>query len=349
MAANSPFQAITKTYVFDATTGAGTALQIAATSGSTTYEQYLVANNGGNGVWVTLASTAAGAVQTIPVVGTPGNAVWIEAGNTRVLTGPSQAWFNAQTAASTTELYITGGDGILTGVASVGEGSGGPTANVNVTNTSLPVAGTVASGAADSGNPVKVGGVFNTTLPTLTNGQRGDLQLGSRGGLNVSLLAASGTQAATVSTQADAQAAQGALYVVSQNAAFNGASYDRVRNNVDTAALITLTAQAAGTVNSADQTNYNGRGVVVGINVTVATAETLTINIQGKDAASGVYYTLLSSTALAITGFTALTLYPGATTTANVSISGVLPRTWRVQAVVTGTSVSATVGASVIV
>ncbi|TGP65458.1 hypothetical protein EN868_03145 [Mesorhizobium sp. M2D.F.Ca.ET.225.01.1.1] len=44
---------------------------------------------------------------------------------------------------------------------------------------SVPVtaAGNVASGAADSGNPVKIGGVYNSTLPTLTTGQRGDAQL----------------------------------------------------------------------------------------------------------------------------------------------------------------------------
>lgn len=41
------------------------------------------------------------------------------------------------------------------------------------------VVGNVASGVADSGNPVKVGGVFNTVLPTLTTGQRGDIQLDS--------------------------------------------------------------------------------------------------------------------------------------------------------------------------
>lgn len=34
----------------------------------------------------------------------------------------------------------------------------------------------VAAGATDSGNPVKVGGVYNSTPPTLTTGQRGDLQ-----------------------------------------------------------------------------------------------------------------------------------------------------------------------------
>ena len=39
------------------------------------------------------------------------------------------------------------------------------------------VGGGVASGDPDSGNPVKVGGVYNTTPPTLANGERGDLQL----------------------------------------------------------------------------------------------------------------------------------------------------------------------------
>lgn len=37
--------------------------------------------------------------------------------------------------------------------------------------------GNVASGATDAGNPIKVGGVFNTTPAALTTGQRGDMQL----------------------------------------------------------------------------------------------------------------------------------------------------------------------------
>ena len=43
--------------------------------------------------------------------------------------------------------------------------------------------GNVASGATDSGNPVKVGGVYNPTLPTFSAGQRGDLQVDSQGRL----------------------------------------------------------------------------------------------------------------------------------------------------------------------
>lgn len=53
--------------------------------------------------------------------------------------------------------------------------------------------GNVASGSSDSGNPVKVGGRYNSTPPTLTNGQRGDLQLDASGNLKVNAAAMSGT------------------------------------------------------------------------------------------------------------------------------------------------------------
>lgn len=124
-------------------------------------------------------------------------------------------------------------------------------------------------------------------------------------------------------------------------------------SNHDKNALITLTTQGVGTVNGTDQTNVNGRGVQVGIDITAltGTSPTVTVTIEGKDAASGKYYTLLQSAALAATGFTLLTLYPGAPTTANVSSPQVLPATWRVKAVVGGTTpaATATIGASVIV
>lgn len=38
------------------------------------------------------------------------------------------------------------------------------------------VVGNVASGSSDSGNPVKIGAVYNSTLPTLSTGQRVDAQ-----------------------------------------------------------------------------------------------------------------------------------------------------------------------------
>jgi hypothetical protein len=48
-------------------------------------------------------------------------------------------------------------------------------------NLNAQVVGNIASAGADSGNPVKTGGVFNTTQPTALNGQRVDSQATARG------------------------------------------------------------------------------------------------------------------------------------------------------------------------
>lgn len=136
------------------------------------------------------------------------------------------------------------------------------------------------------------------------------------------------------------------------NYGFNGTTYDRVRNNIDSAAsILTLTAQAPGTVNSADQTNFNGRGVKLGINITADSAGTalVVVTIQGKDTVSGQYYTILTSASLATVAFSTLTVYPAITATANVAASDILPRTWRASVTVSGAgTASATVGSSTI-
>lgn len=95
-----------------------------------------------------------------------------------------------------------------------------------------PVAGTVASGTADSGNPVKVGGVFRSTMPTLTDGQRGDLQLDNRAGLLVSIKG-TGTTAANVGTALDATSGTPGLFVTPLGLVFNGSTWDRMRGDVN--------------------------------------------------------------------------------------------------------------------
>jgi hypothetical protein len=49
------------------------------------------------------------------------------------------------------------------------------------------VQGAVAAGATDSGNPVKIGGKYNASAPTLVDGQRGDAQLDVNANLKVTL------------------------------------------------------------------------------------------------------------------------------------------------------------------
>jgi len=56
----------------------------------------------------------------------------------------------------------------------------------------LYVGGNVASGATDSGNPVKVGGVYNSTLPSnIVTGERADLQTDRNGNTRVRLVGSS--------------------------------------------------------------------------------------------------------------------------------------------------------------
>lgn len=69
-------------------------------------------------------------------------------------------------------LFIDNGDGSYSLGVSTGAAGGAAVGNV-------------ASNVADSGNPVKIGGVYNATAPTLDNGDRGDVQLDNVGNLKV--------------------------------------------------------------------------------------------------------------------------------------------------------------------
>ncbi|MCF6118535.1 hypothetical protein L2449_16785 [Mesorhizobium muleiense] len=113
-------------------------------------------------------------------------------------------------------------------------------------------AGNVASGATDSGNPVKVGGVYNTTLPVLTNGQRGDVQLGVNGDLRTlsDLVATTPADGITNSSgnfgiNGNSAAASGALRLIVSPLKFNGTTHDRDRK--PNASYPTLASAAAST------------------------------------------------------------------------------------------------------
>lgn len=113
----------------------------------------------------------------------------------------------------------------------------------------------------------------------------------------------------------------------------------------------TLVAAASGVF--PDQTNKAAKGIQIVIDVTAitGTAPSIVVTLQGKDVASGKYYTLLASAAITAVGTTVLNLYPGLMAAANVVANGVLPRTWRVIYTIAGTtpSVTSTIGASVVI
>ena len=96
----------------------------------------------------------------------------------------------------------------------------------------VPVSGDIAAGSTDSGNPVKVGAKYNATLPTLTDGQRGDLQLDTRGALRTILSTTNSTTSiGSRVDNADAVASSATadnLKVSSRNSVYNGTTWDRM-------------------------------------------------------------------------------------------------------------------------
>lgn len=87
-------------------------------------------------------------------------------------------------------IAAAGGVAVVAATAPVPVGFYNPSGGALIDPT-LPaeVVGSVASGAADSGKPVKIGGVYNATPSALSEGQRGNIQLGSRGGVLVGTIA----------------------------------------------------------------------------------------------------------------------------------------------------------------
>lgn len=148
-------------------------------------------------------------------------------------------------------------------------------------------------------------------------------------------------------TDAQTSASIAALSVNAQGALFNGVTTDKERGNVN----LTLLASAArtATTNSGDQVNYNGRGLHVIVDVTVAGTGSITITIQGKDPVSGQYYTILAGAAITTISTNIYKVYPGLPATANVSANDILPRTWRVLVTANNANtITYSVGASMI-
>jgi hypothetical protein len=119
--------------------------------------------------------------------------------------------------------------------------------------------------------------------------------------------------------------------------------------NVDTAALINAVG-ATTTQTSADQTNPNSMGLIAVLNMATVGTGSVTLTIQGKDVASGQYYTLLTGLAVTTNSVNVYTVYPGAPVVANVSTGLPLPHIWRVSVNANNANATTyTVGASVIV
>lgn len=115
-----------------------------------------------------------------------------------------------------------------------GGGGGGVVTQPTASQLNAQVVGNVAAATADSGNPVKAGGIYTATLPTLTDGSRGNLQLTIRGGLLTSISDPTGNAMVAVGANSDgASANSNVLRVGAQNLVYNGITFDRMRGDTN--------------------------------------------------------------------------------------------------------------------
>ena len=198
--------------------------------------------------------------------------------------------------------------------------------------TSLGKAEDAAHASGDTG--VMLLGVRNESAASLsdTQGDYSPIGVGRYGNVFTSLLFGNSvTDANSTGLFTGIDHAQASKLLAGVGLLYNDATYDRQRGNMN----LSLLASASRTVTtaSADQTNYNARGVHVVLDMTAVGTGSVTITIQGKDSVSGQYYTLLAGVAVTTNIVNVYRVFPGSTVTANVSANDIVPRTWRINVV----------------
>jgi len=120
-----------------------------------------------------------------------------------------------------------------------------------------------------------------------------------------------------------------AANIVAENGVlWNNVSFDRMRANLG----VTLYSSAAQTttITSSDQLNVNGHFLHVILNVTSAGTGSVTLSINGKDPASGVYYPLLTGSAVTANSTNVYRIGPALAAVANTSADDIVPRVFQV-------------------
>ena len=157
---------------------------------------------------------------------------------------------------------------------------------------------------------------------------------GAGGGLKVEVFNSAGTEVG-VTTMADGTGTPHPLQVAPYPFLFNETSYDRQRGNT----LVNLLASAARTTTTetAVQTNYNARGVIVMLDVTVAGTGHLNLSFRWRSTTNNNSPDT-AATNVTTTGLWFAVCYPGAALEATYTNASVtlaipypLPRSWSVK------------------
>ena len=148
----------------------------------------------------------------------------------------------------------------------------------------------------------------------------------------------------TAAAAADAYANPTVTHIAADQMNFNGATWDRSRNNI----TVTMgdTGAKTATFNGATQTNFNARGAYITVAVSAASGTTPTLAAQLQVSYDGTNFLNLGPASGTLTaagqtsGATPANLTSGATQF--VPINAPLPRTWRLAYTIAGTTPSFT-------
>lgn len=126
---------------------------------------------------------------------------------------------------------------------------------------------------------------------------------------------------------------------------FNGTNFDRKRGNFNVATGDT--GAKTSTVAGITQTNFNARGALITIFMGAVTGSTPTFTAQVQVSPDGgttwVNVAGAITPTISTTGVYSLTVSPGIAAVANSTVSYTLPRTWRLNFTVSGTTPSFTI------
>ena len=208
-----------------------------------------------------------------------------------------------------------------------------PVSQATAANLNAQTVGAVAAGAANAGNPVKVGAVVDSTMAVQTTGNIGDIKMTTRGYLYTTIGDGAGTFAAVkVNVPADGIAnATNMLFVHNAPLTYDptAATWNRYRGNEE----VTLLASASRTTTqtSADLFNYNGFGaLIVTLDMTTVGTGSVTVTINGKDTASGKYRLLLAGAAITTNVTNTYKIGPHIIAVANSIGQDYLPRIFQI-------------------
>lgn len=189
----------------------------------------------------------------------------------------------------------------VSGTVTANAGTGNFTIiQATASNLNAQVVGNVASAATDSGNPVKIGGVFNTTQPTVTTGQRVDAQMSARG----AQIVATGVDTFNVTVNAALPTGSNTIGAVNQggsnwsvnNAQIAGATLATAASGVQKVGVVG-SAGAAFDVSSAQNQTTPANMIMVGaeFNTTPTTITTGNASPLQLDSAANLLVNLKTS------------------------------------------------------